>query len=383
MAETHLDHGSTDEPQSEYYDIVMFGKTGRGKSTLGNRLLQVKDRFDSEAIFSTFTDGMISAKDVFRGFCTSSDVSKDKAIHSITQKCELVANEKTKVRVLDAPGFSPTHRPEGVTVYQANLQIFRWVVREQLDPHNNMCVRRLLYFLPARGVPEKLDGELQEELELMYHYFGIDAFNHMVIIATQQERHQSVEFTNEDHSVTQTLVGEAIRCVTEGKVLTCCPPVVYISYKNKKVNENALSLIKGAAVLEDGVFVPKFRLDVCSRCGGQIRYGSNAPGDKPTPVGVTSGKRFTRYEKSRCHPYFVSKYNIMEKVVGGGGHLATLGIPYGVSKVFNKKIWPGFNNSDEICPVCDGNPGSEGCCPVLAKIKVKGKEVEINHTSQL
>ena len=66
------------------------------------------------------------------------------------------------IRVLDTPGFSPSNVEAGATTYQINLQIFRWIVREQLDPKKNMAVQRLLYFLPNRGIPEKADGTLQD-----------------------------------------------------------------------------------------------------------------------------------------------------------------------------------------------------------------------------
>lgn len=62
------------------------------------------------------------------------------------------------------------------------------------------------------------------------------------------------------------------------------------------------------------------------------------------------------YKESKCHPSFVPKYNIGEKILGGLSHMATLGI----SLLF-KNSWPGFTNSDEICLVCQNSPGAAGC----------------------
>ena len=157
---------------AEYYDIIISGKTGRGKSTLGNKLLS------SES--STVTDH------VFR---TADDVDQSESIHYVTKNCELKANEQTKIRVLDTPGFSPS-KMGSVSVHESNLQIARWIVREQLNPKNKMRVQRLLYFMPERGTPGKADAVLQGELKVMYHYFGIELFNHMIIIATQDLRYQ-------------------------------------------------------------------------------------------------------------------------------------------------------------------------------------------------
>ena len=42
----------------------------------------------------------------------------------------------------------------------------------------------MLYFYPHRGTPEKVDGALQEELKVMYYYFGEEIFKCMVIVLT-------------------------------------------------------------------------------------------------------------------------------------------------------------------------------------------------------
>ena len=74
---------------------------------------------------------------------------------SVTNTCELQTNEKTMVRVLDTPRFFDM---SNTTVYETNLQILRWICRwvEQQDSHDKMKVRRVIYFLPNRGVLENL-----------------------------------------------------------------------------------------------------------------------------------------------------------------------------------------------------------------------------------
>ena len=63
--------------------------------------------------------------------------------------------------------------------------------------------------------------------------------------------------------------------------------------------------------------------------------------------------------------------------------MVTLGIPYAVGVA----RWPGFFNSDEICPACNNPPGEIGCTKVLqqCRLQVKGKtyDVNVNHTNEI
>lgn len=345
---------------AEYYDIIISGKTGRGKSTLGNKLLS------SES--STVTDH------VFR---TADDVDQSESIHYVTKNCELKANEQTKIRVLDTPGFSPS-KMGSVSVHESNLQIARWIVREQLNPKNKMRVQRLLYFMPERGTPGKADAVLQGELKVMYHYFGIELFNHMIIIATQDLRYQSYEYTKTSCDRVRQVFFSAASMVTSNE-LAACPPVLYLGYDDSR--DDVLQCIKAAKVLRsEGFFVPAFRDDVCSRCSGQIRHSKTG---ERIPIGVLQEDEFLEYEESKCHPYFVPKYSKMKKIMGGIGHVATLGIPYGIAKARGKHVWPGILNSDEKCPNCSCSPGFQGCVTVLTTVKVKAEYVTVDHTNKL
>ena len=58
--------------------------------------------------------------------------------------------------------------------------IIRWVMRAQIQ--FQLKVRRIVYFLPGRGPLEK--AVIQEELRVLYHYFGKDIFDCMVVAAT-------------------------------------------------------------------------------------------------------------------------------------------------------------------------------------------------------
>ena len=307
-------------------------------------------------------------------FPTKDDVENDKKLFSVTKECQVIANETSKIRILDTPGFFPSDlEPGTVTIQQANQQIVRWIVYEQLE--KKMKFKRLLYFFPCRGIPDNADGTLQEELKMLYHFFGTDVFDHMVIIATQESCYQSYDFSKERRETIQDVFCAVVERFTSGTTLKCRPPVVYIGLND--AYDVVLQKIKAAPVIGKSHFVPDFRDNVCTRCGDKIRYS------KAMGVGVLKGAAFEKYEESKCHPFFIRKYDKAEKIAGGVGHIATLGIVYSVDKLRHKVSWPGFFNSDEMCPYCKRSPGSMGCCDVDKQVVVEGQNVTVYHTNKL
>ena len=387
-----------------YYDIAIVGRTGRGKSSLGNKLLQAKLREHITGLNgqadSAAESGNDSRKVMFcdkyeKGgvakednclpnlrFVTADDddIPNDKRMISVTKSCKFIGNENTKVRVLDTCGFFPSPLDESrMTMDQANLQVFRWMVREQLDTNNNMHIKRLLYFFPERGVPQKADGALLEELSLMYKFFGTAVFSHMVVIATQNREYQSFSFKQEHCRKVEMIFREGVKMATRGELSECCAPALYIGLNDDP--DEILKKIQEARV-PNSKFVPAFQDRHCSRCNGEIRYSKPSSGH-PVPVGVLRGDVFKKYEDSKCHPCFIRKYSNAKKIAGGVVHVATLGIPYAVASALDKESWPGFFNSDETCPHCKGSPGSEGCCPVEKQIQVDDTQVTVYHTNKL
>ena len=368
---TSADCESTSVPQCKpprggnYFDIILVGKTGLGKSTLGNKLLKLESGKES---FSVST----------AEFLTADDVEEDLRILSVTKHCQLVSNETTMVRVLDTPGLSSTSGASLTTdIFSTNLQVFRDIVFNQLT--HDMVVKRLLYFLPARGIPNKADGVLQEELRVMYHYFGAAVLDYMVLIVTEhKEYQQQFELTEKDCHTTKMVFRAAISSVTEGEC-TASPPVVYISMNDSE--ETSIDKIKNAPILagSSGGILLSFQDDVCARCGCQVRFNENLSGIR-TPVGVLrEDKNLDKYDESNCHPRFVRKYSTLEKVFGGVKHVVTFGVFYFYATLMKKKTWPGFTNSEEICSNCNRGPGSPPCHQVLKEYK----GVSVTHSNKL
>ena len=237
----------------DYYDIVIIGKTGIGKSTLGNKLLQDSPTTSEQMMYSTQFNRGVGALDkcgTFPRFLTADGLDFDDDLTSsrrlsITYRCQLVANENTKIRVLDTPPLSDYLPELGGTSFEANLSICRWIVRELLDPNNKMSVERLLYFFPLRGIPEITDYDLLHQFKLMHHCFGSAVFKNMVVIATQHQ-YQSFEVTKGDFGRMQEILLLTIMKATDG-MLSECPPIVYIGLND--TCEEILHKIKTARVL--------------------------------------------------------------------------------------------------------------------------------------
>ena len=364
---------------SDYYDVMLVGKAGRGKSTLGNKLLQVLTT-EPVAIKNYGCGATPAAKSrlarSFTRFLTAGDVpdnDKRKRMTSVTQDCQLMSNENTKMRVMDTPGFVELY--QGRSVYDGNLFILRKVFQEQVNPRNGLKVRRIVYFLPERGVLEKAAGDLQDELKVMHYFYGDAIFNCMVIIATNppKKKIQDLGMDEEDlqeiKEVFQIAMQQAVPTVSK------CPPIVYMGLND--TDTEALAKIKGAKVLKDEVFAAMFRDDICSRCGVKFRFHSTR---KDKRIGIINPvtNEILPYEGSKCHPYFVQRFSTAEKFFGGLGHIVTLGAGLAYSKITGEESWPGFTNSEEICPKCECRPGSEGCC-VVKKTTYEGATVD--HTS--
>ena len=415
---------SSDEEESSYTDFMMIGRTGYGKSTVGNKLLgidpETKSLLDVHRMGDDITN-VIRLWDFDGDDKHYFEVGDGK--ESVTMKCKVLSNEKNMNRVLDTRGFADTENTRKYGVIKGNLQSFRWILQTQRA--HNLRFARVLYFLPNRGPPERSDGTLQEEIRVMHGFFGQKIFDVMVIVVTnhKRDRYQQAGFGEEDICETKEVFMLAFQKVT-GTDLSMCPPVVYIPFNED--HETIRKSIVGAEVISDAevlYFSPEFPKvrnfdregdelpplvklgtplqekkqnfqknrgkcfrfeDRCTRCAIKMIVQERLPSGEEIPVRVffENGDEEV-YDNTFCHPFFIPKYTRLVKIFGGIGHIVAFGMGKLYEKVSKKKSWPWFSNSEEVCVNCRKPPGSDGCAPVSQHIALRGENYMVDHSKEL
>ena len=427
----HYSRKQEPESDSVYIDLLLLGKTGMGKSTTGDKLLAAdpydknyigkQQAGDEEVVKESTEKRQFSCDDITLWKLSSEgDYRKAKErikrivfqrsiegenifdpdsedVDSVTKDCELLANETSRIRVLDVPGFFGSDtltlvqgsapvaglsflQQGAYNVQQANLGVMRQILRIQAE--KGLIFRRILYFLPFRGPPDRADSVLQSELCVMKYFFGRAIFECMVMVATMPSSVSKKDiFSERDFRKTKMVVRRALEMTfapqegnesTEAVPKPPNPPIIYVS-----LEETGMDIYGKLTTLEvehkEGLQL-KFDEDACARCALKVGYYMK---EKVVCIMDDNGvQRRMAYDESLCHPLIIPKYSQLQKVVGGIAYIILLGIP----KLL-RASWPGFFNSDEECVSCKHPPGSQGCTKVGQLSEITGAMVD--HCSEL
>lgn len=373
----------TKDKGRDFFSVMLLGKSGIGKSTTGNKLLLIDRLSSTEKPVGGHTAQeqqeahIIPGGSSTAGLLNTATMHFEADIYRRTKNCQLLANTKEKVRVLDPPGFSQfgMASKHSLTDYQAYLAIFRKVLCIQHE--HKVLFDRVLYFLPYRGVTEIADSSFIDELRVLYHFFGMVIFDSMVIVATQfhEVRYQRIGFDEKDERRTQEVFLYALRRISgseeSSQLHIRCPPILYIA-KNE-TGANILKSLRDIKVHNKRGLYCKFIENVCSKCAVKFLFIQNAQG-KNIPV-AAHDRRFNQLldqedRSPKCHPFFIPKYSPFLREIGKTIEPVTAFFNGTEANIFG----------GEKCIRCASNPGTPGCLPVGEQsiVASEGKKLNVD-----
>ena len=411
-----------------YFDIMVIGKTGVGKSTTADKLLianpkgltytgeqheepkmdpkvgavyhedicmwQLSDKEDEIETVSKRLKNLVFCRSLTTPHQEVNNLHREGESTAVsTDQCELISNDSTNIRVLDVPGFygSKACSDESRNVLERtlnttgnDLSIMRKILHIKMA--KSFKFNRIVYFLPETGILERDSQILHTEISIMENYFGRSIFESMVVVATYPAsiyKHLTKDanlFPPEDLEKTCKYFQIVMKRVFPSEDSVPEPPIIFISLFD--TCETILHNIRESAVAREGVEL-QFNPHTCARCNiriGKLKEDLAKVGAKDDVLATcaydNNWAEAIPYEDSTCHPIMIPKYTKIQKIVGEIAHLITL-------RHFEGR-WPSMNNVDEVCANCRQTPKSRGCLKVHTEF-AKGLQgaIVVDHTSQV
>ena len=375
---------ASEDDEFSYYDIMVIGKTGMGKSTLANKLLGI----DPDTKLPFEAPGVSAIKNPDDAGHANLYFENAEGSESVTKECKVLSNENTMTRVLDTPGLTNVDTAHTYGVARGNWECLRVILQKHRQ--HELRISRVVYFMPQRSAPERVEGTLQEEIKAMHGYCGEIIFNLMVIVVTNPKggHYQETGFPEDDLRATKEVFLAAYQGITNTN-LPKCPPIIYIPFMED--HQSIQNRIIEAEVISDAEmmqFSPQYPIDreiykftndmaekrveeECKNCA--VLVVREKVGETPVSVIDENGDE-EAYESSKCHPFFVPKHSCTVRFLGGLGHVFTFGL-----SLCYRGSWPGFTNSEQKCKSCNRPPRTKGCCPINKPVEIEGESHTVNH----
>lgn len=407
----------THRPIRKYYDIMVIGKTGAGKSTTADKLLIANPNNENylgmpdEEPTRDDASGCIKHCDMYMWHLSDKkdevervslrlknlvfyrslenphdhvNESRSNGTYGSTEQCELLSNDSTNIRVLDVPGFygsdaCPTEirnaRDGAAATTENDLSIMRKILHIKMA--KNFKFHRIVYFLPEKGALERDNQVLQTEIRIMENYFSRSIFQSMVVVATYPASvyklfsRKNDLFPPEDMAKTRLYFQRAMQRVFKTDDAPQ-PPIIFISMFD--TCEDIYYKIRHSQVAKEGVDL-EFNPSTCARCSikiGTLREDETNVEHKDDLLATCTHSDWASaipYEDSTCHPMLIPKYSTLQKIAGEIAHLITF-------KLFLGK-WPCYRSLEEVCINCGECPKSRDCI----RVRTNFGEIRVDHTS--
>lgn len=439
------EEGSSVGLDMDYYDVMIVGMTGQGKSTTSDKMIVSEAVREDESVDgrdSTRMDGRESRNkkltvknltfwmvyvipkhletpisDYLKNLELSQALNDPHLVvnklrengdtNPITATCQLISNDATNMRVLDVPGFfsvqasdagqDPSAVQVAVTVEEESDRCTRKhlaLMREILRVQSTMQLRfrRIMYFLPVRGGLEKPSVVLMQELRLLARYFGRSIFDSMVLVATapthlsqldvpEVQRHLFTEAQSEKSRVQFQKALKNVLVPSHTSVDAALPNPPLLFISMRDTCESIVEKVKTAQVEEDSLEL-RFHPGICIKCASTINSLEG--------VKVETVREITRKTGKERIAITYEESRCHPIFLPRPESLQEIVMEDGTAYVVIRKSYRRQRNPDalaETCPSCDKPPGNEGCMKVGSKYKleVKGESflIPVDHSNQL